>query len=77
MRPCASRLSSGVFAVCFCGGAALAADLSMVGQWTGQYPSDEIVNGKPLWDQPGVQEAVRAAMGKYFFAPLKKDKNAP
>jgi hypothetical protein len=77
MRQCASRLSSGVFAVCFCGGAALAADLSMVGQWTGQYPSDEIVSGKPLWDQPGVQEAVRAAMGKHFFAPLKKDKNAP
>lgn len=57
--------------------AALAADLSMVGQWAGQYPSDEIAGGKPLWDQPGVQEAVRAAMGKYYFAPLKKDKNAP
>jgi hypothetical protein len=67
----------GVFAACLCCKAALPADLSMVGQWAGQYPSDAIVGGKPLWDQSGVQEAVRAAMGKYFFAPLKKDIHTP
>jgi hypothetical protein len=66
----------GVFAACLCC-EVTAADLSMVGQWASQYPSDEIVNGKPLWDQPGVQDAVRAAMGKYFFSPLKKDMHAP
>jgi hypothetical protein len=77
MRVCARTLLGGVFAVCFCGGAALATDLSMVSQWAGQYPSDEIIGGQPLWDQPGVQEAMRAAMGKYYFSPLKKDRNAP
>ena len=51
----------------------MAADLStVVGQWVGQYPSDEIVNGKPLWDQPGIEEVMRAAMGKYFLRRCKK-----
>jgi hypothetical protein len=68
---------AGAVAVFLCSGAAAAADLSAVPQWDGQYPSDESVNGKPLWDLPGVLEAVRAAMGKYFFSPLKKDRNAP
>jgi hypothetical protein len=71
------RYLGGAWAACLCGGAAVAADLSTVGQWEGQYPSDKIVDGKSLWDQPGVEEAVRAAMGKYFFSPLQKDKHAP
>jgi hypothetical protein len=71
------RYLSGAWAACLCGGAAFAADLSTVGQWIGQYPSDKIVDGKSLWDQPGVEEAVRAAMGKYFLSPLQKGKLAP
>jgi hypothetical protein len=71
------KLLGGAWAACLCGGAAFAADLSTVGQWDGQYPSDKIVDGKPLWDQPGVEEAVRGAMGKYFFSPSQKDEHAP
>jgi hypothetical protein len=77
MTPFTKKLSRGAFPACLCSEVALAADLSAVGQWAGQFPSDEIVDGTLLWDQPGVREAVRAAMGKYYFAPLKKDKNAP
>ena len=77
MTSFARPLITGVFAALVGCGAAAAADLSAVAQWDGQYPSDESVNGKPLWDLPGVEEAVRAAMGKYFSTPLKKDKNTP
>jgi hypothetical protein len=72
-----ASLLRGAVAASLCCEAAVAADLSMVSQWAGQYPSDEIIGGQPLWDQPGVQEAMRAAMGKYYFSPLKKDRNAP
>jgi hypothetical protein len=40
-----------------CCGAAMAADLSTVGQWTNKYTFDKIAGGKSLWDQPGVQVA--------------------
>jgi hypothetical protein len=70
-------LITGAFAAHLCCGVAAAADLSLVTQWDGQYPSDESVNGKPLWDLPGILDAVRAAMGSRFFAPLKKDRKAP
>jgi hypothetical protein len=47
-----------------CCGAAMAADLSTVGRWTNKYPFDKIAGGKSLWEQPGVQAAMHAAMGK-------------
>ena len=56
---------------------AKAADLSTVGQWTNKYPFDKIVGGKSLWDQPGVQAAMRAAMGKRFFALSQKEMHGP
>jgi len=68
---------AGAFTAFLCCGAAAAADLSAVAQWAGQYPSDQSINGKPLWEDASVLEAVRVAMGKYFFAPLKKDLHAP
>jgi hypothetical protein len=46
----------------------MTADLSTVRQWTNKYPFDKIAGGKSLWDQTGVQAAMRAAMGKCFFA---------
>ena len=61
----------------FCCGAAMAADLSTVGQWTNKYPFDKIAGGKSLWDQPGVQAAMRAAMGKRFFAISLKEMHGP
>jgi hypothetical protein len=60
-----------------CCGAARAADLSMVGQWEGKFPLEKIVNDKPLWDQPGVQAAMRAAMGERFFALSQKATHDP
>ncbi len=41
--------------------------LSTVEQWLNKYPFDKIAGGKSLWDQ-GVEAAMRAAMGKRFFA---------
>jgi hypothetical protein len=51
----------------------MAADLSTVGQWTNKYPFDKIAGGKSLWDQPGVQAAMRAVMGKRFFTLSQKE----
>jgi hypothetical protein len=73
MRKFAGQLLGGAVIASLCYGAAAAADLSTVEKWTGQYPSDKIVNDKPLWDQPGVQDAMRAAMGKQYLAPSQKD----
>lgn len=77
MRHAAGKLVLGVmFAGIYCGAAA-ASDLSIVGQWIGQYPSDKMAGGKALWDQPGIQDVIRAAMGKHFAAFLQKDTRAP
>ena len=57
--------------------AAVAADLSTVGQWTNKYPFDKIAGGKSLWDQPGVQATMRVAMGKRFFALSLKEMHGP
>jgi hypothetical protein len=58
-------------------GAAIAEDLSVVGQWDGKYPLEKIVNDKTLWEQPGVQAAMRAAMGERFFALAQKATHSP
>jgi hypothetical protein len=58
-------------------GAAMAADLSTVGQWLNKYPTDETAGGKSLWDQPGVEEAMRAAMGDALFALSQKELHGP
>lgn len=71
------RVCAGVFAAMLCCGAAAAADLMAVAKWAGQYPSDQSINGRALWEEPNVLEAVQSAMGKYFFTPLKKDARAP
>ena len=55
-----------------CCGAAMAADLSAVEKWVRQDPSEKILDGKPLWDQPGVQAAMRAAMGERVLRALSK-----
>lgn len=60
-----------------CCGAAMAADLSTVGQWTNKYPFDKIAGGKSLWDQAGVRAAMHAAMGKRFFALSRKEMHGP
>jgi hypothetical protein len=62
---------------CLCCGAAMAEDISVVGQWNGKYPIEKIVNDKPLWDQPGVLAAMRAAMGERFFALSQKATHSP
>ena len=58
-------------------GAAMAADLSTIGQWIDKNPSDKIADGKSLWDQPGVQAAMRAAMGENYFVRSQKEMNGP
>jgi hypothetical protein len=55
----------------------MAADLSTVKQWVSQYPFEKILDGKPLWDQPGVQAAMRTAMGERFFALSQKATHSP
>lgn len=50
---------------------AMATDLSLIARWVGEYPSAKIVDNKTLWNQPEVQEAMRAAMGSHFFSPQK------
>ncbi len=67
----------GVLLAWHCNGPAAAADLSAVEKWAGEYPSAKIVNDKPLWDQPAVQEALRAAMGKYFLEFSQKERHTP
>jgi hypothetical protein len=67
----------GAILASLCCGAAMAADLSTVKQWVGQYPSEKILDGKPLWDQPGVQAAMRTAMGERFFALSQKATHSP
>lgn len=58
-------------------GAAKAADLSTLGQWTGKYPFDKLVGDKSLWDQPGVQAAMRAGMGEHYFELSQKEMHGP
>jgi hypothetical protein len=75
MRASARKfLPATILAGIWCG-AAMAADLSTIRQWIDKNPSDKIGDGKSLWDQPGVQAAMRAAMddpvasdGKGLFA---------
>jgi hypothetical protein len=77
MRELAGKLLLGAAFAGLCGAAAAAADLSIIEKWTGQYPSDKIIDNKPLWDQPGVEAAMRAAMGKLFLAPSQTERQAP
>jgi hypothetical protein len=73
MKEFARNLLQAAILAGFCCGAAMAADLSTVGQWTNKYPFDKIATGKSLWHQPGIQAAMRAAMGKRFFALSRKE----
>lgn len=77
MRVLASGLLSCALLAPLCCGSALAFDLSAVEQWTGQYPSDRLAGGKALWEQKGVEEAMRAAMGGRYFLPPQGDALAP
>jgi hypothetical protein len=67
----AFRLLRGVMLAGLCLGAVAAADLSIVAQWADKYPSDKIVDAKPLWDQPAVKAAMRAVMGNRYFRALR------
>jgi len=58
-------------------GAGVAGDLSALRQWTGKYPFDKAIGGKSLWDQPGVQAAMRAAMGEQYFSLSRKIMHGP
>jgi hypothetical protein len=55
-----------------CCGPVLAADLADVTRWTGKEPFTKILGGKSLWDQKGVQEAMRAAMGEPYYSAARK-----
>lgn len=77
MMEFAVRVLRGAMLASLYGGAAAAADLSELGQWTGEFPSGKAAGGRPLWEQPGVQAAMRAAMGNYFLAVGNKDARAP
>jgi hypothetical protein len=77
MKRPARRLFGGIAVMGLCCGTAAAADLSILGKWTGQYPSDKLADGKPLWDQPEIQEAMRVAMGNRFFVPSLTDMPPP
>jgi hypothetical protein len=77
MRLLSGSALRGTLLASLCCGAATAADLSIVKQWVSQYPSEKILDGKPLWDQPGVQAAMRAAMGERVFALSQKATHSP
>ncbi|MGH6934714.1 MAG: hypothetical protein ACRED2_00775 [Methylocella sp.] len=77
MKQLARNLLPAAIVAGLCCGAAMAADLSTVGAWTGKYPFDKIAGGKSLWDQPGVRAAMRAAMGKRFFTLSQKEMHGP
>ena len=57
MKEFARNLLPAAIPAGLCSGAAMAADLSTVGQWTNKYTFDKIAGGKSRWDQPGVQVA--------------------
>ncbi|MCI0599086.1 MAG: hypothetical protein L0Y60_06140 [Beijerinckiaceae bacterium] len=67
----------GTLLAALCRAPAAATDLSVIEKWTGEYPSTKIVNDKPLWDQPEIQSAMRAAMGKYFLEFSRKTTHTP
>ena len=77
MRVFSGNALWGTIVAGLCCGAAMAADLSAVEKWVRQDPSEKIIDGKPLWDQPGVQAAMRAAMGERFFALSQKAMHIP
>jgi hypothetical protein len=77
MKEFARNLLPAAILAGLCCGATMAADLSTVGQWANKYPFDKIAGGKSLWDQSGVQVAMRAAMGKRFFARSQKEMHGP
>lgn len=77
MRGTARSLSQAAIVGGFCFGAAMAADLSSVGQWLDKYPDEKIAAGGSLWEQPGVQDAMRAAMGNEFYELSKKKLHGP
>jgi hypothetical protein len=77
MRASARKLLPATILASIWWGAAMAADLSTIGQWIGKNPSDKIVDGKSLWDQPGVQTAMREAMGENYFVHSQKEMNGP
>ncbi len=58
-------------------GAVMAADLSAVGQWLDKYPDETLAGGKSLWEQPGVEAAMRAAMGEHYFSLSKTELHGP
>jgi hypothetical protein len=72
MKACLRRFLAATMTACLCCGAAMAKDISVAGQWKGKYPLEKIVNDKPLWDQPAVLTAMRAAMGERFFTLSQK-----
>jgi hypothetical protein len=51
---------------------ASAGDLASLSRWVGKYPHETLVGGKSLWDQKGVEEAMRAAMGPLYFSRARK-----
>jgi hypothetical protein len=51
--------------------------LSTVGQWLDKYPDETRAGGKSLWEQPAVEEAMRAAMGEHYFALSKTELHGP
>lgn len=71
------KLMGGLMAAGLCSGHAAAADLSAVKQRMGEFPSARIIANKPLWDQPGIADALRAAMGEYFAKFAQRTANAP
>lgn len=77
MRALGRSLVLGAVAASLSCGVGVAGDLSTLRQWTGKYPFDKIIDGKSLWDQPAVQAAMRAAMGKKFFALSRKKMRGP
>lgn len=77
MRKFATRLLPAVLIGGLWGGAAFAEDLSVLGQWTGKYPAEKNANDKSLWEQPGIQAVMRAAMGEHFFALFQKGTHDP
>jgi hypothetical protein len=77
MKKLLKNLLPGAVIFGFFWGGAAAQDLHVVEQWKGKFPVDKVIDDKPLWDQPVVQAAMRAAMGEQYFALSQKAAHSP
>lgn len=64
-------LTAAALSALIAGAPAAAQDLAVATKWIGKEPFVKI-GGKTIWDQPAIQQAMRAAMGGAAFSRARK-----